>query len=199
MDNLLNYLSQTEIKKLKMVEVKKGETIFFEHERCDYIGLIKKGEIRIISFLEDGREIVYNILRNGEMFGNNLIFSSDQRYRGDVIAYRDSKIFLITKDQMINLLKDNQEFLEAYLENQAENGKALNLKIKLLTFNNIEDRFLYYLQINKFKLRFKSITDLAKTLFVSREALSRLIHRLEKEDVIYIKDNFIVKTWLVDN
>lgn len=199
MDNLLNYLSQTEIKKLKMMEVKKGETIFFEHERCDYIGLIKKGEIRIISFLEDGREIVYNILRNGEMFGNNLIFSSDQRYRGDVIAYKDSKIFLITKDQMINLLKDNQEFLEAYLANQAENGKALNLKIKLLTFNNIEDRFLYYLQINKFKLRFKSITDLAKTLFVSREALSRLIHRLEKEDVIYIKDNFIVKTWLVDN
>lgn len=199
MDNLLNYLSQTEIKKLKMVEVKKGETIFFEHERCDYIGLIKKGEIRIISFLEDGREIVYNILRNGEMFGNNLIFSSDQRYRGDVIAYKDSKIFLITKDQMINLLKDNQEFLETYLANQAENGKALNLKIKLLTFNNIEDRFLYYLQINKFKLRFKSITDLAKTLFVSREALSRLIHRLEKEDVIYIKDNFIVKTWLVDN
>lgn len=194
MDNLLNYLSQTEIKKLKMMEVKKGETIFFEHERCDYIGLIKKGEIRIISFLEDGREIVYNILRNGEMFGNNLIFSSDQRYRGDVIAYKDSKIFLITKDQMINLLKDNQEFLEAYLANQAENGKALNLKIKLLTFNNIEDRFLYYLQINKFKLRFKSITDLAKTLFVSREALSRLIHRLEKEDVIYIKDNFIVKT-----
>ena len=95
---------------------------------------------------------------------------------------------------MKNLLGTNQDFLEEYLLYQAENSKLLNLKIKLLTFNNIEERFIYYLQINNSKIKYKTITDLAKTIFVSREALSRLIHKLEKENIIYIKDKTIVKS-----
>ena len=196
---LLDLLTNEEIKKMKMVVIKKGETIFFEHERCTQIGLIKKGEIRIVSYLEDGREILYNVLQDGDMFGNNLIFSNDQRYRGDVVAFKDTKLYLITKEELLTILESNKEFLNTYLTTQAENSKALNLKIKLLTFNNAEDRLLYYLQISKSKIRYRSISDLAKTLFLTRESLSRLIHKLEKENVIYIKDKTIIKTWLVDN
>lgn len=194
MYNLLEVLSKEEKNKLKMVELNKNETIFFEHEKCQYIGLVKKGEIKITSFLENGEEVIYNILKQGELFGNNLIFSNDPRYRGDVIATKDTQLYLITKDQILSFLKSNQKFLELYLSSQAESSKNLNLKIKLLTFNNIEERLLYYLQINKSKIVFKSITSLAKDIFVSREALSRLIHKLEKSGVIYIKDKTIVKS-----
>ena len=70
----------------------------------------------------------------------------------------------------------------------------MNLKIKLLTFINAEDRLLYYLQINHSKLKYRSIADLAKTLYLSREVLSRLVHRLENEGIIYIRDKTIIKS-----
>ncbi|MCR4911836.1 MAG: Crp/Fnr family transcriptional regulator [Bacilli bacterium] len=194
MNRLLQTLTKEEIQNLKIVEVKKGDTLFFEDEICKNVGLVIKGEIRIVSFLEDGREIIYNVLADGEMFGNNLIFSSSPNYRGDVIAQEDSLLYLLSKEDLLSLLKTNNEFLEAYLWTQAESGKQMNLKIKLLTFINAEDRLLYYLQINHSKIRYKSISDLAKTLYLSREVLSRLIHKLEKDGVIYIRDKTIVKS-----
>ena len=174
-----------------MVAVKKGESLFLEDDLCAQIGIVIKGEIRIISYLKDGKEIVYNVLDEGGVFGNNLIFSSNPSFRGDVIAYKDSAVYLINKETLIELLQTNEEFLIAYLNLQSDFGKSLNLKIKLLTFNNAEDRFMYYMQINKNQIRYKTISDLAKTLFLSREVLSRLIHKLEKNGQIKISDKTI--------
>ena len=193
MNKILETLSKEELKKLKIVELEKGETIFFEFEKCNYVGLVKRGEIKIISYLEDGKEIVYSVIGPDGMFGNNLIFSNDPRYRGDVIASKKSVLYLISKEQLVELLKNNERFLMTYLVRQSETGKSLNIRIKLLTFNSAEERLLYFLQINNSKLKYKSISDLAMTLNLSREVLSRLIHRLEKENVIYIKDKTIVK------
>ena len=194
MSKLIETLTKEEKSKLKIVEVKKDETLFFEDEQCKFVGLIIKGRIQIVSFLEDGREVVYNDLTSGEMFGNNLIFSSQQTYRGDVIAKENTTLYLISKEELLDIFKTNEKFLEAYLFMQAESGKQMNLRIKLLTFINAKDRFLYYLQINHSKLTYKTIADLARTLYLSREVLSRLIHSLEKDGVIYIRGKTIIKS-----
>ena len=191
MKNILKTLTNEEKEYIKMVAVKKGESLFLEDDLCTQIGIVIKGEIRIISYLKDGKEIVYNVLDEGGVFGNNLIFSSNPFFRGDVIAYKDSAVYLINKETLIELLQTNEEFLIAYLNLQSDFGKSLNLKIKLLTFNNAEDRFMYYMQINKNQIRYKTISDLAKTLFLSREVLSRLIHKLEKNGQIKISDKTI--------
>lgn len=191
MKNILKTLTNEEKEYIKMVAVKKGESLFLEDDLCTQIGIVIKGEIRIVSYLKDGKEIVYNVLDEGGVFGNNLIFSSNPFFRGDVIAYKDSAVYLINKETLIELLQTNEEFLIAYLNMQSDFGKSLNLKIKLLTFNNAEDRFMYYMQINKNQIRYKTISDLAKALFLSREVLSRLIHKLEKNGQIKISDKTI--------
>ena len=191
MKNILKTLTNEEKEYIKMVAVKKGESLFLEDDLCTQIGIVIKGEIRIVSYLKDGKEIVYNVLNEGGVFGNNLIFSSNPFFRGDVIAYKDSALYLINKETLIELLQTNEEFLIAYLNMQSDFGKSLNLKIKLLTFNNAEERFMYYMQINKNQIRYKTISDLAKTLFLSREVLSRLIHKLERNGQIKISDKTI--------
>ena len=123
---------------------------------------------------------------------NNLIFSSYPYFRGDIIATKDSEIVLISKDNLIKLLTTNNDFLIEYMRIQSNFGKELNARIKLLSINNIQDRFLYYLHLNKDVISYNTITDLAKQLNIERETLSRLISKLIKNNII-IRDNKTIK------
>ena len=193
MEKLTHLLTDDEKRRLKIVHLHKNEILFNEGDQCLNIGLVFRGELKIVSYLENGVEIIYNIIKEQQMFGNNLIFSSDPTFRGDVIANTESYLYLIPKERLLELLRENQEFLIGYLNAQSDFGKSLNLNIKLLTLNNAKERVLYYLKTNKDKIDFKSITDLAKQLFLTREVLSRTLHNLEREHIISIKDKTIIK------
>lgn len=191
--NILEKLNKSEIEKTQIKKLTKGEILYSEGDVCENIGIIKSGHLQIVSYLEDGKEIIYNDLDKNKIFGNNLIFSSNPFYRGDIIAKQDTEVCLISKKVLLELFKENQDFLVAYLEEQSNFGKQLNLQIKLLTFNNVKDRVLYYLNINKNTIKYKSITDLANKLFLSRESVSRELHKLANEKIIKISGKEIVK------
>ena len=165
---------------------KAGETLFMENDVCSCVGLVKSGEISIKSFFADGKEVVYNTLTSGQLFGNNLIFSTKPYYRGDVVANKDSEIIFIGKESLLSLLQKDKEFLLSYLTEQSDFSKTLNLKIKLLTISSAEDRLLYYLTFNNNKITYKSITKLANELFLTRESLSRTIRKLREKHKIKI-------------
>ena len=185
MENIVSLISRNkdlfEIKRFKA-----GETLFIENDVCNSVGIVKSGEISIKSYFSNGKEVTYNVLSEGQMFGNNLIFSSKPQYRGDVIATKESEIFFIKKDNLIKLLKSDDEFLIAYLSQQSDFSKTLNLKIKLLTIPSAEDRFIYYLTFNKNKISYKSITKLANELYLTRESLSRTIKKLREKKTILV-------------
>lgn len=193
MNNLLEALTKEEKAKLKIVHLAKESILFTEGDTCEYVGLVFRGEIKIVSYLEDGKEIIYNTIKEGQMFGNNLIFSSNPVYRGDVVANKETYLYLISKEKLVSLLKTNEEFLLAYLQTQSDFGKDLNLNIKLLTLNNAKERVLYFLKTNGDKLEYKTITELAKRIYLAREVLSRTLHELERDHIISIKDNNITK------
>lgn len=193
MNNLLDALTKEEKVRLKIVHITKESILFSEGEICEYVGLVFRGELKIVSYLEDGKEIIYNTIKEGQMFGNNLIFSSNPVYRGDVVANKEAYLYLISKEKLINLLKTNEEFLLAYLKTQSDFGKDLNLNIKLLTLNNAKERVLYFLKTNGDKIKYKTITELAKRIFLTREVLSRTLHELERDQIISIKDKIITK------
>ena len=190
--NLLETIRNEENKYITYKNLEKDEVLYRENDYCEVIGIVISGELIITSTLENGNTIIYNDIKENETFGNNLIFSSYPYYRGDIIAVKDTKIALISKNNLINLLTTNNNFLIEYLRIQSNFGKELNSRIKLLSINNIQDRFMYYLHINKDNITYNTITDLAKQLNIERETLSRLISKLVKNDII-IKDNKIIK------
>ena len=177
-------LLNTDDRYYQMKKLRKGETLFHENDLCHHIGVIKEGRIIITSFLENGRQIIYNRLNKGEAFGNNLVFSGDPRYKGDVIAEENSEVFLIEKKDLLHLLQDDQFLLEGYLRMQADAGKDLHGKIRLLSFELAEDRFNYWMHEHDGRIEITSISSLAEDLCLSRETLSRLLSRLEKENKI---------------
>lgn len=187
---LFNLLSKEEKERGKIISVKKGETLFHEGEKCQYVGILLSGEITISSFTLSGQQIVYNIIEKGDMFGNNLLFSDNSSYRGDAIATSDGLVFLINKENLLKIMQNNGIFLENYLNLQANFSKKLNFNLKILSLSSARERFLYYLDERQ-SIRYKSISALANSLYLTRETLSRLISELVKEGKIEKKDNLI--------
>ena len=137
---LLNVLSKKEHQLVKGYQIAKGNIIFHEGDACESIGIIISGKVDIVSYSFQGREMLINSLKAGELFGNNLIFSSSPIYKGDVIAKEKAVIAFISKEDLITLLQNNKEFLELYLQAQSDKAKLLTARIQLLSFPNAEER-----------------------------------------------------------
>ena len=183
MNNLINLLTKYP-QYLEKRTYKPQETIFLENDTCISVGIVKSGEISIKSYFASRKEVTYNVLEEGQMFGNNLVFSSTPKYRGDVISQNQSEIWFISRENLLKLLKQDNELLVLYLTQQSDFSKNLNFKIKLLTISSAEDRLTYYLTFNKGKITYKSITKLANELYLTRESLSRTITKMVKEKKI---------------
>ena len=188
---ILDYLNNNEKELIKYLDVSDNKVLFHEDDKYLCVGIVVKGQVKISTFLNNGNEVIYNTLNVDQMFGNNLIFSNQPYYRGDVKADKGSRIALIYKDDLIKILKRNEEFLFAYLNIQSEFTKTLNSNIKLLSIANAKERLIYYLHINNNKIEFKTISELAKNLYLERETLSRTISKMIKDKLIYRDNNKI--------
>ena len=192
-NNILSTLTKEEQKLLEVKTLNRGEFLFREGQLCTNVAIVVSGQVKISSLNYSGSEVVFNVLSKGEMFGNNLIFSDDQTYKGDVVALKDSTIVLIRKDNLENILQRNKHFLLMYLNIQSNFGKKLNSTIKMLSFASAEDRFNYYLHESKGEIDFTTVTELADILHLKRETLSRVLTKLEKENAIRRSPHKIVK------
>ena len=191
MINILDLLNVEEKRTLTRVSVTEGSTLFIEGQECQEVGIVESGELQIISYTHDGGEILYRTVTKGMMFGNNLVFSSDTSYKGNVIATNDSVINYLKKADLVQILQQNTAFLLEFLKYQSDMGKELNSQIKLLNISSAEERLYYFAHLNDDQIRYKSITSLAALLSIQRETLSRLISRLIKESKIIRKNKTI--------
>ena len=189
---MYNLLNPKEKEKLTIVDIKKDQLLFHENEVCVSVALVISGQIVIRSIDLNGKEIIYNIINEGGIFANNLLFSNDKRYKGDVLATQKSKVALLSEDNLIEILMNNEIFLRTYLSVQAENIKQINFMVKLLSLDSARERFIYYLEYHHRHIKIESITRLSKELSLTRETLSRLISSLIKEKII-IKEKQLVK------
>ena len=181
---LLQVLTKKEHKLVKGYQVTKNSVINHEGDLCENVGVIISGKVDIVSYSFQGKEQILNSLKAGDIFGNNLIFSSEPIYRGDVIAKEKCVIAFINKENLLYLLQNNQEFLQLYLKAQSDFGKSLNARIQLLSFTNAEERLVYYASKNDNVITFKNVTTLAAQIGIQRETLSRLLTSLVKRHLI---------------
>ena len=181
---ILKVLSKKEHQMVKGYQIAKGNIIYHEGDVCENIGIIISGKVDIVSYSFEGKEILINSLKAGDIFGNNLLFSSNPIYKGDVIAKEKCVVAFINKENLIYLLQNNKEFLNLYLNIQSDFGKALNARIQLLSFPNAEERLMYFASKNNNVIEYKNVTTLAATIGVQRETLSRLLTSLIERHLI---------------
>ena len=184
LDNIFNILEEDEIALWKKKEFPKEAILFKEGEECAQVGIVAQGQLVISSYSYGGKEIVYSLIGPGAMFGNNLLYADDKRYKGNVVAKKRTTLYLIHKTSLMKLLAKNPKFLEFFLSTASNKVKDLNARVRLLSFQVLEERLMFLIHENKGILPYVSITSLASELGAERETLSRLVSRLSKEGTI---------------
>lgn len=192
-NNILSTLEKNEQCLLEVKSFSKGSIIYREGEICTSIAIVVSGAVKIYSTNYSGNEIVFNVLEKGEMFGNNLVFSDNPKFKGDVFVLKDCMIVLISKENLKTILQSNNAFFIQYLRIQSNLVKKLNSTIRMLSLSSAEERFLFYLHENKGEINYHSITELANLLHLKRETLSRTLTLLEKKNAVKRSSHKIFK------
>lgn len=180
----------------KTINYKFNDVIFNEHDICESIGFIIKGKVKISTYSNEGTEIPISLLSENECFGDLLLFSSKPLYYGTAIALVNTTVCYLSKQQVIELMQTNTQFLTSFLKTITNKGVELKQKNKLFAHKNIEERITFYLYNYQSKhcdhcVHYKSITDIANFLAIPRPSLSRSLHKMEREGKIKIEKNKI--------
>lgn len=173
---------------------KKDSVILMEEDAGSALFVIVNGKVKISRTSTDGREVILTYLTDSDFFGEMAILDGMTR-SATVIAAEDSELFIIQRDDFLNLLKERPEVSIALLQELTKRLRSADMKIKSLSLKDAEGKVATVLlqladdigiirkgivEIDKLPLQ----QDLANMAGTSRETISRTLHSFAKKGLV---------------
>lgn len=180
------------------IEAKKGDYIYFDSHHLNKLYFVKGGYIKIGYIDEEGNEIIKEIIKEGEIFGqfalerNNLNGEFARAYKTDV------SLCAFSIEDFEKLLKRKPELAIKYSKQVGE--KLRRAEFRLITMLNKDVRsrllaFFYHLAVmDGYDSTMESWTienflthdDIAKLIGSARQTVTTFINQLEEEGLVKI-------------
>jgi len=164
----------------------KNTVLLKENSYIKVIPLLIDGLIKIYKEEENGNEVLLYYIKPGETcIVSVMAAEKDEKASVKGVVEENCKVILIPKEKLYNLRK-NHPIWNLFIYEQF-NDKFYEVidMVKVLTFSNKEKRLLDFLikksNLNESKTVNKSHQEIANELGSSREVISRLLKKLEKE------------------
>jgi len=172
----------------------KDEIIFREDDPGSAMFVILTGKVKVVRTSNDGREVILTILSQYDFFGEMALLDGLSR-SASVIATEESELFIIQREEFLNLLKLHPEISINLLQELTQRLRAADLKIKSLSLKDAEGKVATVLlqlaeEIGKIKHGVVEIDklplqqDLANMAGTSRETISRTLHSFAKKGYV---------------
>jgi CRP/FNR family transcriptional regulator, cyclic AMP receptor protein len=110
-DELLQILKKTGQTKI----FSKGNEIFAEGSNADFLPIILNGKVKMIHFLEAGKEVIIGIFQEGEMFAVPPVFDGAP-YPSTAIAMEKTKLLMLYRQDFLRLLRESSDFSFAVID-----------------------------------------------------------------------------------
>ena len=176
---------------------KKDSVILFEHEDGAALFIIAKGKVKVSRYSDDGREVILAILHESDLFGEMSLLDGFSR-SATVSAMEDSEVFLIKRDDFLELLKTQHDVVISLLTELTQRLRAADMKIKALSMKDAEGKIATVLiqladEIGKIKQGHVEIEklpyqhDIANMAGTSRETISRTLHTFAKKGFVELE------------
>ena len=175
-----------EISKIGVLQTFKKDTILLKEDSyIKVIPLVVSGLIKIYKEEENGNEVLLYYIKPGETCIVSVI-TAEKNERSNVkgVVEEDVNIILIPKNKLYDLRKKFPDW-NLFIYNSFNNkfDEVVDM-IKVLTFSNKEKRLYDFLvkkaALKKSNLIQKTHQEIANELGSSREVISRLLKKLEK-------------------
>ena len=195
-------LSDEEYEELNLVhhflEAKKGDYIYFDSHHLNKLYFVKGGYIKIGYIDDDGNEIIKEIIKEGEIFGqfalerNNLNGEFAKAYKGNV------SLCAFSIEDFETLLKKKPELAIKYSKQVGEKLRRAEFRLLNMLNKDVRSRllaFFYHLVImDRYDKKmiahsidnFLTHDDIAKLIGSARQTVTTIINQLEDEGLLKI-------------
>ncbi len=195
-------LSDEEYDELNLVhhfiEAKKGDYIYFDSHHLNKLYFVKGGYIKIGYIDDEGNEIIKEIIKEGEIFGqfslerNNLNGEFAKAYKGNV------SLCAFSIEDFEKLLKKKPDLAIKYSKQVGQKLRRAEFRLLNMLNKDVRSRllaFFYNLAIadgyngenGTYSINnFLTHEDIAKLIGSARQTVTTLINQLEDEGLISI-------------
>ncbi|MHB8963680.1 MAG: Crp/Fnr family transcriptional regulator [Saccharofermentanales bacterium] len=183
----------------------KGEIIENEGDECKHIGILLQGKLALQKYTSSGEFSTIALMDEGEMYGEDLLFGTNNVFPLSIEAVTNSKILYIPKSVMVPMLKKNYFLTQNFIRMLSDKVSGQNERIALLSQKTLRQKIAYYL----LELYSKSIKKpgtsrskpgngtheielpvskeiIAKLLAMPRPSFSRELINMEKDGLIKV-------------
>lgn len=177
---------------------KKNSIVYMQNEKCKNLDVILEEIISIQKIDSEGNILSINDFTNGDVIGENLLFSVNNKYPMTILSKSDTVMLHINKDLILNLCQSNKYFLLSFLQSLSNKALILSDKIMSLSMKKLRQciidflLFEYYAQDStRIKLNMTK-KELAEKLGVQRSSLSRELNKMRKDGLIDFDTKYII-------
>jgi CRP/FNR family cyclic AMP-dependent transcriptional regulator len=128
----------------RFVQVKKGEVLFFQADPPELAYLVRRGTVSIVLSGPDGREMVINEMRRGDLFGEMGILTNRNRSTS-AFARSDSEILVIPHKAFLRIMDDEPRLTRRMLEMTVARLQVSSERESALVFMDAQARLAHLL------------------------------------------------------
>ncbi len=178
------------------IDLEKNESLYSSGQDARYVYIIKKGRVKISTIGADDKEVLKNLIHQGEMVGEEALFGHNTRR--DSASAMDSGVvvYQIPASQMAMLMKNNPELSFKVTAQIAQKLQSAERRLESLTFQNSRTRIIEFLKETARKqgkkigyetlLRpFLTHQDIGNLTTTSRQTVSSVLNELKGSNKIY--------------
>ena len=177
----------------------KNQVVLLEEDTASFIYIVYSGKVRVVHLGSDGSERILAVHKRGDIFGEMALLDA-KTAPATVIAMEDAEIALLSKDAFDKLFLKNEKVLLQLVAILCRRLREAQLVLKAIALPDAEQRLRSILnhlsQLHGVKddrgvviaLRLTH-KELAGYTSVSRETVTRLLHRLTEEGDLEMLEN----------
>ena len=180
--------------KPKVCSYNKNDYIVTGGDAFESLGIVLKGEATVSKENAAGNRIVMTLLKQGDIFGEILAFSSQLTWPATVQALEICEVLFLPRGKIIGecdrMCPWHRILIQNFLRIISERAIMLNKKIEYLTIKSMRGKISTYLLELYKRTGDKNITlplnrnELSDFLNVSRPSMSREMCKMRDEGVI---------------
>lgn len=177
-----------------------NEEIFAADTAAAYLPIVLSGSVKMIHFLEPGKEVIIGIFKDGEMFAVPPVIDGGN-YPATAITMEDSEVLMIDRLDFLDLLKGSTELSFAVISWMCEMLREKSAMIQNLATSSPEHRVGHVIlklaeddtSDGPVKITLRR-QDIARMAGLTTETTIRAVRRLaDKELITIIRGKIYVK------
>ncbi len=208
--NLFKGMKPDEMKRVekmtRMQTIQKGQFIYYPETPSSSVFFLKKGRVKIVSYTEDGKEIIKKILWPGDIFGELGLIDGDSK-RSDFSQAMDDDVLICAmgKDEMIQMMSMNPKLNLKVMKIIGLRLRRVERRVEALIGKSARTRLIEFIK-ELAEERGKKVgteilikhhlthQDIASLNAVSRQKTTAILNELRDENLItFDRNSFLIR------